>query len=272
MTSASLERLIRRDRTIVLAALAGIVLLAAAYLASFHRPSDGGAMADMDMAGMDMSGGAFGLELAPWSGADFLLMFSMWSAMMVGMMTPSVAPMLLIYTRVARHAEARARPFAPVGWFASGYLLAWSAFSLAATSFQWLLERAALMSAEMRIADARLAGALLVAAGLYQLTPVKEACLGRCRSPFQFIQAHGGFRPQGRASLLLGLRHGAYCIGCCWALMLLLFLGGVMNLLWVAALAAFVLSEKLVPRGRLLSRVAGAALIGAGAAAVAGLL
>jgi predicted metal-binding membrane protein len=266
MTGASLERLLRRDRAIVLAAIAAVVLLAAAWLVSFGARAAGTAMTGMAMDAAH--GAALSPGFAPWSEGDFLIMLTMWAAMMIGMMTPSVAPMLLIYARVARHAEARAQPFAPVGWFASGYLLAWTLFSLLATSLQWLLERAALMTPAMSIADDRLAGALLVAAGLYQWTPVKEACLGRCRSPFQFIQAHGGFRPERRASLLLGLKHGTYCIGCCWALMLLLFFGGVMNLLWIAALAAFVLAEKLVPQGRLLSRAAGAALIAAGAALI----
>jgi len=267
VTGTSLERLLRRDRLIVLAALAVIVLLAVLCLLSVAAPPDAS-----PMNGMAMDASHFGPRPAPWSGGHFLMMFAMWAAMMVGMMTPSVAPMLLIYVRVARHAEARAQPFAPVGWFAMGYLLAWSAFAAVATLLQWLLDHAALMDAAMAIADQRVAGFLLIAAGFYQWTPLKDACLGRCRSPFQFIQAYGGFRPEPGASLLLGLRHGFYCIGCCWALMLLLFFGGVMNLLWVAALAAFVLAEKLVPRGRFLSRAAGAALIAGGASLIAGLL
>lgn len=278
MTGTGLERLLRRDRIVVLAALAGIVVLAWLYLAWLGPHGAGvdpGGTDHDGMAGMGMGpAGAPELSagLSPWSGADFLLMFSMWAVMMVGMMTPSVAPMLLIYARVARHADGRGKPFAPTGWFAFGYLLAWVAFAILATSLQWLLERAALLTPAMTIAAAPLGGALLVAAGVYQWTPVKDACLGRCRSPLQFIQAHGGFRPERRASLLLGLKHGGYCIGCCWALMLLLFLGGVMNFLWITALAILVLAEKLLPGGRLLPRAAGAAFILAGLALIAGLL
>ena len=261
MRDGRLERLVRRDRAIVLAALAVVVLLAWAYLVSLH----GG------MPGMTTDPGT-GPHFSAWSAADFALMLAMWAVMMVGMMTPSVAPMLLIYARVARSAEAKGQAFAPTGWFALGYLLAWCAFAFLATSAQWLLEQAALMSPAMAIADARIGGALLLAVGAYQWTPAKNACLVRCRSPFQFIQSQGGFRRERRGSLLLGLRHGAYCIGCCWALMLLLFLGGVMNLLWIAALAAIVLAEKLLPGGALLARASGAAFLVAGAAMLAGLV
>ena len=214
--------------------------------------------------GMAMDGGAMmAPELGRWSTADALAMFLMWSVMMVGMMTPSVAPMILIYARVARQAEARGTPFAPAGWFALGYFLAWTAFALAATSLQWGLERTLLLSPMMASASPIFGGLLLIAAGVYQWTPFKNACLSQCQSPLAFIQRHGGFRGERGAALALGLRHGAYCIGCCWALMALLFVGGVMNLLWIAAIAALVLAEKLVP-GRLVPRATGLAMIVAG--------
>ncbi len=195
------------------------------------------------------------------------MMLLMWSVMKVGMMLPSVAPMILIYARVARHASSRQSPFAPVGWFALGYGLAWTGFAIFATLLQWGLESAVLLTPLMVTASPLLGGALLVAAGLYQWSPLKTACLSQCQSPLLFIQRHGGFRGDHRAALALGLRHGIYCIGCCWALMLLLFVGGVMNLLWIAAIGAFVLVEKLVP-GRLVQRVTGLALIAAGAALI----
>lgn len=267
MSDSRLERLLRRDRAIVLAALAVVALLAWIYLLSSGAPTGGSEGHAMD--GMDM-GPAAGAEIAPWSAADFLLMLAMWAVMMIGMMTPSVAPMLLIYARVVRSAEERGQPFAATGWFAFGYLAAWSAFAVLATVAQWLLEQAAMMTPMMAIADTRIAGALLLAAGAYQWTPAKDACLGRCRSPLQFIQSQGGFRRERHASLLLGLKHGAFCIGCCWALMLLLFLGGVMSLLWIAALAAIVLAEKLLPGGLLLARAGGAVFLLAGAALLAG--
>jgi len=196
-------------------------------------------------------------------------MFLMWTVMMVGMMTPSVAPMLLLYSRVARHADERAQPFAPTGWFAAGYLLAWVMFSAAATLLQWLLEQGALMTPAMALASRPMAAAVLVAAGVYQWTPFKDACLGQCRAPFQFIQSRGGFRSDRRGSLRLGVEHGAFCIGCCWMLMLLLFLVGVMNLLWIAALAALVLGEKAFRGGRHLARAAGVVFILAGIGLIA---
>ncbi len=276
MTAKGLETLLRRDRAIVAAALVAIVLLAWIYLWQFAgRPMGGGmghgATMDMSHAG-EMANAALSTGFNAWSGADFLLMALMWAVMMVGMMIPSAAPMILIYARVARHANERGNAFASSGWFASGYLLAWTGFALLATSLQWLLEASAMMTPAMRISDTRLAGSLLIAAGIYQLTPLKRACLGRCRSPMHFIQDHGGFRPERRASVLLGVKHGAFCIGCCWALMILLFLGGVMNLTWVALLALLLLAEKLLPIGLILSRAVGLIFVLAGAGLLAGLI
>ena len=249
MTDSVLETVLRRDRAVVLGALATLALLCWAYLA---------ALAAAPMAGM--APGA-----APWTSEDALATLLMWSLMMVGMMTPSVAPMILIYARVARQAVSRGTPFAPAGWFALGYFLTWIGFAALATALQWGLERALLVSPMVAGATPLFGAALLIAAGIYQWTPLKNACLSHCQSPLQFIQRHGGFRGQRGASVALGLRHGLYCIGCCWALMLLLFVGGVMNLLWIAAIGALVLAEKLIP-GRLFQRVVGVALIAAGAA------
>ena len=234
----------------VIAALATLALLCWIYLASLA------AMPALE----GMSPG-----VAPWAAEDALATLLMWSVMMVGMMTPSVAPMILIYARVGRQAESKGKAFAPAGWFALGYFLAWIAFALLATALQWGLERALLISPMVASATPVFGAALLMAAGIYQWTPLKNACLTLCQSPLQFIQRHGGFRGQRAASISLGVRHGLYCIGCCWALMLLLFVGGVMNLLWIAAIGALVLAEKMIP-GRLFQRVTGVALIGAGVA------
>jgi predicted metal-binding membrane protein len=173
--------------------------------------------------------------------------------------------MILIYARVGRQAIASGRPFAPSGWFASGYLIAWFGFSLAATFAQWLLERAALLTPMMESASALLGGIVLIAAGIYQWTPIKEACLSYCQAPLTFIMRHGGFRPDAGGALALGLRHGLYCIGCCWTLMLLLFIGGVMNVLWIATLAGLVLLEKALPFGQFVSRIAGCGFVAGGA-------
>jgi predicted metal-binding membrane protein len=255
MSRDPFERALRRDRLLVLGAVAGITALAWAYVIRLA-------------AGMDMPGMAMPEMMAPmpaaWTATDFLLMWLMWSVMMVGMMAPSVAPMVLLYARVGREAQARGKPFAATAWFGGGYLLAWSVFSLAATAAQWTLERAALMSPATMALGTTLGGGVLVAAGLYQFTPFKNACLAQCQAPLVFIQRHGGFRADPRGALRLGCRHGLYCVGCCWALMAILFAVGVMNLIWVAALAALVLIEKLLPRGHGLPRATGLALVAAG--------
>ena len=211
---------------------------------------------DMGMAAMPMPG--------PWNAADFGFAFLMWSVMMVGMMTPSVAPTILLYAQVGRTAAALQKPFAATGWFAGGYFLAWIIFSVGAALAQTALTDALLLTPMLKSASTPLSGALLVVAGLYQWSPWKASCLRQCRAPLSFIQQHGGFRREASASLLLGLRHGLYCVGCCWPLMLLLFALGVMNLAWIAALAALVLAEKLWSRGVLVSRALGIAATAGG--------
>ncbi len=267
---AALETVLRRDRTIVAGALTVITLLAWAYVLKLAAGMNMGAM-DMSHWRMVSTGFAMVMApaLAPWTALEFLLMAAMWTVMMVGMMTPSAAPMILIHARVARQAAAQGKSLAATGWFAAGYLLAWTGFSIVATAAQWALERTALLSPTMATANGVVGGALLIAAGLYQWTPFKSACLRQCQAPLQFIQRHGGFRAAPSAALALGLRHGAYCVGCCWSLMALLFVGGVMNLLWIAALSIVVLVEKLVPSGQQLARVIGVALVIAGSALMA---
>ncbi len=197
----------------------------------------------------------------PWTAADFLYMFVMWSVMMIGMMTPSVSPTVLLYAQVGRQAEAQGRPLAATGAFAGGYLLAWVVFSLFATLSQWLLERAALLTPMMVTASDLLGGLALIAAGIFQWTPLKQACLSYCQFPLVFIQRHGGFTRSLAGSLAIGFRHGLYCVGCCWALMALLFVGGVMNIFWIALLTILVLLEKVMPRGTALAHIAGVGLI-----------
>jgi len=173
-------------------------------------------------------------------------------------MLPSVAPVILTFATVNRNRRARGEPYVPAALFAAGYLLAWVGFSLAATLAQWALERAALLSPMDMTIDSRLLGGLLfLAAGLYQFTPVKLACLSFCRSPLDFVVNH--WRDGNGGALRMGMTHGLYCLGCCWILMLLLFVGGVMNLLWVAALAGVVLIEK-VAAGPWIGRIGGAVL------------
>lgn len=260
MTDSTLETVLRRDRAIVATSLAAVTALAWFYILwlvhAMHAAGMGGVTAALGAA----------MHAAPraWSNADFVAMFVMWSVMMVGMMTPSATPMILLYARVGRQAAARGRPLAATGFFAGGYLLAWTVFSLAATIGQWALSHSLLLTPMMSSASGMFSGLVLVAVGVFQLTPLKEACLRHCRAPLQFIQHHGGFRRDPRGSLAIGFRHGLYCVGCCWALMCLLFVGGVMNLLWIAMISIFVLAEKLVRSGGWLPRTTGGMLVAGG--------
>ncbi|MGH9395066.1 MAG: DUF2182 domain-containing protein [Terriglobales bacterium] len=250
-------------RLLFLAALALLTALAWLYL--FHLSAR---MAMLDSAGMpDMPGMASAIltpGAQPWTVADFALAWVMWAVMMVAMMTPSATPMLLLHAGVGRDAARRGQRWSATAWFAAGYFLAWSSFSLAAAAVQAGLQQAAWLTPMLAPARPAFAATVLIAAGLYQFTPFKSACLSHCRSPLHFIQQHGGFRPNPGGSLALGLRHGWYCIGCCWALMALLFAVGVMNLAWVAALAVIVLLEKTLSSGPLLARLAGLGLIAFG--------
>jgi predicted metal-binding membrane protein len=264
MTGTALETVLRRDRRVVGGAIGIIVALAWSYLLWLAN--------DMDMGGMDMTGfrmipAGIGIMLPagePWRAIEFAYVFLMWTVMMVGMMTPSAAPMILIYARVGRHGRAQGKPYAATGWFAAGYLLAWSGFSLAATFLQWMIERAALLDSRMVIESNLFGAFVLIAAGAYQWTRLKDVCLAQCQSPFGFLMRHGGFRDDPRGCVLLGLRHGFYCVGCCWVLMALLFVGGVMNVLWITGLTLLVLLEKLTPIGRWIARAAGIACVAAG--------
>ncbi|MER8571988.1 DUF2182 domain-containing protein [Mesorhizobium sp. M1338] len=276
MTDTALEAVLRRDRAVVTAALVVIAVLAWAYVLwlAAHMVMPGSPLPDSagsDMAGVDMSnmgGMDMGATVAPgfraWASADFAFIFTMWAVMMVGMMTPSVAPMLLLYAGVARKARADGRPIASTGWFFAGYLAVWVVFSIVATGAQWLLARLALLDPSMATDSAILGGLVLIAAGLYQWTPMKGVCLRQCQAPIAFLASHGGFRSTPLGALRLGVDHGAYCLGCCWALMALLFVGGVMNVLWIAGIAILVLLEKTVPTGQLIPRVSGALMAAIG--------
>jgi predicted metal-binding membrane protein len=265
MSDGALEAVLRRDRLVVAGALVIIAALAWGYV--FWLAADM-AMGGMDMDGFRMIPAGIGIMApadAPWGAIEFAFVFAMWAVMMVGMMAPSAAPMILMYARVGRQGRAEGKPLAATGWFAAGYVLAWTGFSLAATLVQWVVERAALLDSRMASASNLFGGIVLVAAGVYQWTPLKDVCLAQCQTPLQFLMRHGGFRGDVPGCLLLGLRHGAYCVGCCWVLMALLFVGGVMNVLWIAALALLVLLEKLTPFGRWVARAAGVAFVAAGA-------
>jgi predicted metal-binding membrane protein len=258
MNTSALEAVLRRDRAIIIAALG--VLAALAWFDLVWIANDM-AMDGMDMAGYRMIPAGRALMMpasSPWQPVEFAYVLAMWVVMMIGMMTASAAPIILVYARVGRKAS-ESRPFASTAWFALGYLLAWIAFSLAATSVQWALERAALLTPMMASESKIIGGILLILAGLYQWTPLKDVCLSQCQAPLGFILSLGGFQRAATGSLMMGFRHGVYCLGCCWALMVLLFALGVMNLFWITALAILVLLEKVIPSGRVIARISGIA-------------
>jgi predicted metal-binding membrane protein len=250
------ETILRRERLILGGCLAAMVVLAWLYLV--HTKT---AMPDMDMPGMVMP------DLQKWGPTTVLLLFVMWAVMMVAMMVPSAAPMILAFLTVNQRRQATARPLVPVTIFLLGYLTVWTAFSAVATLAEWGLHKAELLSPAMAANSPALNGGLLIAAGVFQWTPLKRACLKGCRSPLSFLMSE--WREGTAGAFVMGLRHGTYCVGCCWVLMALLFVAGVMNLLWVAVIALFVMAEKISAKGELLAHVAGIALLAAGAALMA---
>jgi predicted metal-binding membrane protein len=252
----ALESLLRRDRLVVGTALGLLVLGAWAYLLYLEL-----GMSDMDMP--DMPGMSILMpDMHPWSWVEFGALVVMWAVMMVAMMTPAAAPMIVTFATTYRRRVAEGRPGVPTVVFVLGYLVVWGLYSVLAAAAQAGLHRVALLSPAMAATSPLLAGGLLIAAGVFQWTPLKQACLAACRSPLTFLMSH--WREGSGGAFVMGLRHGLYCLGCCWALMALLFVAGVMNLLWVAAIAAVVLVEKVVPRGDLVGRIGGAALVMAG--------
>jgi predicted metal-binding membrane protein len=249
------ERLLRRDRAIVSIALLILILLAWLHVGRLATSTD--------ITGTRIGSTEARIVLAsisqPWSGAEFVSTFLMWAAMMVAMMLPSASPMVLRYARIGRATAFDTDPIGPTGWFAAGYLLVWFGFAFAATNAQWALERAALLT-PMGSTSNVVGGILLIMAGLYQWSRLKDICLAHCQDTSLFLKCHGGFRRDVSGALKLGVWHGTLCVGCCWFLMTLLFVGGVMNVFSMAAIATLVLAEKIV-RGHFLSRAVGAGLI-----------
>ncbi len=263
MAGAVLEKLLRRDDMVVAGALGALILLAWGVLLA-------GAGTGMDPAAM--SGWFLPLTLpvaisSSWTPLYWLIAFFMWAIMMVAMMLPSASPMVLLYARVLRRAESEgkaSRVSTSVAAFCCGYLALWILFAALAVALQFGLERLGALSALMGSRSVLLSGTLLISAGLYQLSPLKRACLKHCRSPAAFMTTH--WQPGALGAWRMGLTHGGYCVGCCAVLMLLLFVGGVMNLLWIAGLTLFVVLEKLTPFGGTAAKAMAALLVGGGAA------
>lgn len=254
MSEAAKGRLPQCERLVTLLSVLGLAALAWVYLwrEAVH-------MNAMPVSG-SMDGGAMALA---WSLEPLLLLFLMWTIMMVGMMLPSALPAILLYDSLAKKKQRQGPVVGPAWSFVGGYLAAWTGFSLGATFLQAGLQEAKLLTPMMVSGSSWLNGGVLIVAGVYQWLPLKNACLEKCRAPLQFFLFH--WRPGTVGAFRMGLEHGTFCVGCCWALMLLLFVAGVMNLLWVALIAGLVLIEKLFPRGRLVGRLAGAGMVAAGA-------
>jgi predicted metal-binding membrane protein len=257
MTAALFRGPLRHDRAAVLASLAAVVLLAWAWLLL------GGGLED---EAMELGGGGTTAMAPGWSPGYAALLFVMWTAMMVAMMLPSAAPVTLLVAAIERK-RAGAAAHARTALFVLGYLAVWVAFAGAATALHWALDRAGLLSGGMALGNRVVTAGLLVAAGLYQTTPLKAACLTHCRSPLGFIMLH--WRDGALGAVASGLRHGVFCLGCCWMLMLLLFVGGVMSVLWIGGIALLVLIEKTLPWGRHIGVLAGLALVASGAIVLA---
>jgi predicted metal-binding membrane protein len=262
--TSPIEAALRRDRLIVAAGL--LLVTVAAWFwtlagAGMRMPAEGG------MAGMGEAMRSATTAVAPWSPAHAVLMALMWWVMMVAMMVPSATPLVLLFAAVQRRRRPGERPYPTVGLLVAGYLAVWGLFGLAATLLQWWLERSSLLSPATMAVGPVLAGLILLAAGLYQLTPLKQACLRHCRAPLAFVTAH--WRPGAAGAWRMGALHGAWCLGCCWFLMGLLFVGGIMNPLWIGGVALYILFEKLMPHGHWLRRASGLALAGAGVAVLA---
>lgn len=239
---SSLERLLRRDRQIVFVALISVVAFASLYT----------------IFGVGIGMNSIEMSYMPGAGYIYVLL-AMWWIMMVAMMLPSAAPIILLTAALNRRSTSEHSPYGTTTFFTAGYLLAWFLFSLVAVASQLILESNGLLSFKMQSNSTYLTAGLLLAAGVWQFSPIKQACLRHCRSPVEFITRHR--RPGNRGALMMGLHHGTYCLGCCWFLMALLFAGGVMNLYWIAGLALFVVIEKLYSHGVWFGRITGAGFV-----------
>lgn len=254
-----LEALLRRDRLALVACLVAVLALAWGWLLA-GAGMEMSAVEMTAMAGMD----GWLMQPAVWTPAYALLIFAMWWVMMVAMMLPGAAPMLLLFARVNRKDKSADSSLASTLLFGTGYLLVWGGFCAVATALQWALESARLLSPMLATTHHWLGAAILIAAGAWQLTPLKAVCLRHCQTPLGFLV--GNWHAGRLGALRMGLTHGAYCLGCCWFLMALLFFGGVMNLYWIVGLAAYVFMEKTFVSGHWFGRLAGVGLVSWGLA------
>ncbi len=293
--SSVLEAVLKRDRFIVIAGLLTVIVLSWIYILlgagmgmtafkmsaitlPWQESSNmaiAGRQGSMEMGNASGTGAMSKAHMAMirpavWTPDYAVLMFFMWWVMMIAMMLPSASPMILLFARVNRTQKDKGVLFVPTSVFAVGYLVVWGIFSALAAGTQWGLERVGLLSAMMTSTSAIFGSIVLIVAGIYQLTPLKHACLRHCRSPFQFITHH--WRTGTWGAFRMGIDHGAFCLVCCWFLMALLFVGGVMNLYWIVGLALFVLLEKTIPAGHWMGSLTGVGLMAWGGWLLVGVL
>ena len=248
---SSIELVLRRDRAIIITGLLVLCAISWYYIIYLYNQM---------YPVMNMDAFLFAMPMSPeWTLIDFLLLFLMWFVMMIAMMIPSVAPLVLIYAMVNRQKKTNQSPYVPAGYFLSGYLVVWAVFSIAATALQWFFQNLDWLNPDMIVTNKILGGSILIVAGLFQFTSLKEKCLTHCQTPVSFIHSHW---QNGRSGALkMGIVNGWYCLGCCWILMVILFVSGIMNLLWIALISLFVLVEKLLPGVKWVSYVAGMVLV-----------
>jgi len=245
--TTALEIIVQRDRLVLLSGLIGISAIAWAYTILLSG---------------DTGHAGHGVMLAQpqaWSGTDLAMTFGMWTVMMLAMMLPTAAPMVLTLAKISRGQSESTNPVAPATGFLLGYAIVMTAFSGVAACAQWGLHQASWTTMAGESTNRVFAGTVLLGAGAFQFSQLKEACLHRCRSPLWFLMTQ--WQPGAVGGIKMGISHGRFCIGCCWALMALMFVGGSMNLLWTAGLAVFMLAEKALPAGRTVGRIAGAGLV-----------
>ena len=252
--NSRIENLLRQDRLIVVGSLVFVTTLCWGYLfIGAGMGMSGFEMTRHSLMNMDM------MARPEWSAAYVTLMFFMWWVMMIAMMLPSATPVILLSAALNRRSASTSKPFGHTAAFASGYLLTWGLFSLLAVLLQWSLQSTGLINGMLRSNSPALSAALLITAGVWQFAPLKNSCLKHCRSPIHYLTHQK--RKGTPGALIIGVRHGTYCLGCCWFLMVLLFVGGVMNLIWIAGLTIYVWVEKILPAGEIISRVMGGLLI-----------
>jgi predicted metal-binding membrane protein len=266
MTAGPLEQVLRHDRLFLATGLGMVIALAWGWLlAGAGMSANGIDMTRMSFGALSDAGAAMDMNMTvfiEWSWPFILVMFFMWWIMMVAMMLPGAAPMILMAASINRKADPARPPYGTTSAFMFGYLLGWGLFSAAAVAAQWSLANSGLLSDMLVLNSSTLSAGILIVAGFWQFTSWKNSCLQHCRSPVHFLTQNR--RPDNTGALVMGVHHSLYCVGCCWFLMLLLFVGGIMNLIWIAALTLYVWLEKAAPGGQRMSQIAGAGLILAG--------